>query len=501
MVKQTPAPKPATEGHASTVGGLEVRSINYVPLAERHGKVWHLWPIWFTGDAHLATIAVGVLGISLGSNLIWTAIAIVAGGAFGTFFMAFHSTQGPQLGLPQMIQSRPQFGYVGALLVFVVALISYVGFNAFNQVLAGDVAHETLNINPHYIFIPFGVLAALLALVGYDLIHKAQRYLAYLLLAALTIFTIGIIVLHPFTAADFDLGNFNRNAFLVQFFAAATYQLSWAIYVSDYSRYLPPTVGVRASFWWTFLGAWIGGFWMMLVGTFAASMFNKDNVVSSVIQAGDAIFGGFGTILIVLAFLGLLTITGLNFYGASLTLLSAYDSIKPLKATLNTRIVALVVVAVSATTIAYLASGNFITTFGTFIHFLGLLFAPWTAINLIDFYYVRKTHYSIRAIFEPHGGIYGRWNWRGLLAYGLGFISMIPFTASASYEGPVAKALGGADISMIIGLLVGGAVYLLAYRSFDLEAERLAVDKADIGLDPDAPNGIPYAAVPHGKRK
>ena len=333
------------------------------------------------------------------------------------------------------------------------------------------------------------------------LIHKAQRYLAYLLIAALTIFTIGVIVLRPFTAADFDLGTFNRNAFLVQFFAAATYQLSWAIYVSDYSRYLPPTVGVRASFWWTFLGAWIGGFWMMLVGTVAASMFNLDNVVLSVIQAGDAIFGGFGTILIVLAFLGLLTITGLNFYGASLTLLSAYDSIKPLKATLNTRIVALVVVAVSATTIAYLASGNFITTFGTFIHFLGLLFAPWTAINLIDFYFVRKTHYSIRAIFEPHGGIYGRWNWRGLLAYGLGFLSMIPFTASAHYQGTFAKALGGADISMIVGLLVGGAVYLLAYRSFDLEAERLAVDKADVGLDPDAPNGIPYAAVPHGKRK
>ena len=54
---------------------------------------------------------------------------------------------------------------------------------------------------------------------------------------------------------------------------------------------------------------------------------------------------------------------------------------------------------------------------------------------------------------------------------------------------------------MIIGLLVGGGVYLLAYRSFDLEAERLAVDKADVGLDPDAPNGIPYAAVPHGTRK
>ena len=97
--------------------GIESHSIDYVPLAERHGKVWHLWPVWFTGDAHLATLAVGVLGITLGTNLFWTAVAIVLGCALGTFFMAFHSTQGPQLGLPQMIQSRPQFGYLGALLV------------------------------------------------------------------------------------------------------------------------------------------------------------------------------------------------------------------------------------------------------------------------------------------------------------------------------------------------------------------------------------------------
>jgi NCS1 family nucleobase:cation symporter-1 len=28
-------------------------------------------------------------------------------------------------------------------------------------------------------------------------------------------------------------------------------------------------------------------------------------------------------------------------------------------------------------------------------------------------------HYSVREIFNPHG-MYGRWNWRGLLAYGVG---------------------------------------------------------------------------------
>src|SRR5207237_6759906 len=106
---------------------IEKRSIDYVPLAERHGKVWHLWPVWFSGDAHLATLAVGVLGISLGGNLLWTAVAVVAGCLLGTFFMAFHSTQGPQLGLPQMIQSRPQFGYRGALLVGAAALVAYLG--------------------------------------------------------------------------------------------------------------------------------------------------------------------------------------------------------------------------------------------------------------------------------------------------------------------------------------------------------------------------------------
>src|ERR1700747_1585469 len=121
---------------------IETRSIDYVPLAERHGKVWHLWPIWFSGDAHLATLVVGVLGIGLGGKLLGTARAVSAGCALGTFFMAFHSTQGPQLGLPQMIQSRPQFGYTGALLVWAVALVAYLGYNAFNQVLAAQALHQ-----------------------------------------------------------------------------------------------------------------------------------------------------------------------------------------------------------------------------------------------------------------------------------------------------------------------------------------------------------------------
>jgi len=126
---------------------IETRSIDYVPLAERHGKVWHLWPVWFSGDAHLATLAVGVLGITLGGNLLWTAVAVVAGCLLGTFFMAFHSTQGAA-GPAQMIQSRPQFGYSGALLVW-RSPCAYIGYNAFNQVLAAQALHQlSASISP-----------------------------------------------------------------------------------------------------------------------------------------------------------------------------------------------------------------------------------------------------------------------------------------------------------------------------------------------------------------
>src|ERR1700735_620173 len=172
---------------------IEKRSIDYVPLAERHGKVWHLWPVWFSGDAHLATLAVGILGITLGGNLLWTAIAVIAGCALGTFFMAFHSTQGPQRGLPQMIQSRPQFGYTGALLVWAVALVAFIGFNAFNQVLAAQTIHEaspSISDHSRIVMVGFGVLATLLAICGYHVIHVSQRVFAYLMIAALIVFTI-----------------------------------------------------------------------------------------------------------------------------------------------------------------------------------------------------------------------------------------------------------------------------------------------------------------------
>jgi purine-cytosine permease-like protein len=80
-------------------------------------------------------------------------------------------------------------------------------------------------------------------------------------------------------------------------------------------------------------------------------------------------------------------------------------------------------------------------------------------------------------------GLYGRWNWRGLVSYAVGFAAMIPFFKTALYVGPVAEALGKADISMLIGLPVSAAIYLWLCRDLDLAAEQEQIAVLDRNLE------------------
>jgi NCS1 family nucleobase:cation symporter-1 len=316
---------------------------------------------------------------------------------------------------------------------------------------------------------------------GYDLIHRAQRWVAYLLIAVLLVFSIAVMVEAP-PPLSLQRKAFQAVAFLAQFFAAAAYQLSWSMYVSDYSRYLPKQVKVSESFWWTYLGALIGGAWMMLVGTVVAAKFPALEIAEAARTVADGVLPGFGKPLLLSALVGLLTTTSLNFYGASLTLLSVMNSLKPARPTLTARLLTLLIAAVIAIGLALAASQNAVAKFGEFLAVLLYLFTPWTAINLVDFYWVRKGHYSVREIFNPHG-MYGRWSWRGLLAYGIGFVCMVPFFNTGLYQGPVAVALGGADIAMLVGLPVSALVYVLACRSLDLDEDRRLAELADRSLD------------------
>src|SRR6476661_4564476 len=290
-------------------------------------------------NAQIATLAVELISNSSGGNLLWSLIAIVSGTLIGTFFMAFHSAQGPQLGLPQMIQSRPQFGYVGALLVWLFAYLQYAGFNVFNTILAGQAGHTTIHFDEKAGIVVATVAAVVIALIGYDFIHRVEQWLTYTFLLIFGVFTVGAIVTLHLPADALSLSKFELTPFLTQFGVTAGYQISWAIYVSDYSRYLPPDVTVRKTFWWTYWGSGLGAIWLMGVGALLAAWAGKSfDTVASIGKAADGIFNGFGTIVLLFSALGLIAVTALNLYGGSLTAISALDSFRRVRPTLGVRV-------------------------------------------------------------------------------------------------------------------------------------------------------------------
>jgi len=83
---------------------------------------------------------------------------------------------------------------------------------------------------------------------------------------------------------------------------------------------------------------------------------------------------------------------------------------------------------------------------------------PWSAINLVDYYWVRKERYNIAQLFLRDGE-YGRFNKGAFLAYAIGVLIQIPFMNSSLYVGPIADLLGGAEIAWLIGLVVAGGLY------------------------------------------
>ncbi len=240
------------------------------------------------------------------------------------------------------------------------------------------------------------VVAVAVAVVGYDFIHRMEQGLTYLFLLIFGVFTVGAIVTLHLPHGMLSISNFKLAPFLTQFGVTAGYQISWAIYVSDYSRYLPPDVTVRRTFIWTYWGSGLGAIWLMGLGALlAAATGGAAEIVSAINHAANGVFNGFGTVVLLFAALGLISVTALNLYGGSLTLISGIDSLKRVRPTLAVRLITISFTAALSLIAALLSSASFLTNFNNFLLLILYLFIPWTAVNLIDYYIVRRGHYAV----------------------------------------------------------------------------------------------------------
>ncbi len=462
---------------------IESRSIDYVPLGERGGRLSDQSTIWFAGSAHLLSLATGAIGIGLGLNLIWTLIALAIGTFLGTVPVSAHATQGPHLGLPQMVQSRPQFGRYGALFIWAMAIIVYWGYIVLGGNLLGATASELgWGAAPAWAIVT-GLIAVALAIFGYHWLHVAQRVITVALVAVLLVYVIGLSVGGHFPAGTFTLsGTFALAPFMVVVSSATAYQLSWAFFVSDYSRYMPPGTSKPAIIAWTSLGLYFGVFSFEAVGAICAVLLPDAGIIAGLSATGDYVFSGLGSIMLVVGGLGLLGLMGMCVYGGSLTLITALDSIRSVQPTRGIRVVTIAIIGISATAAGALLPEDFLnTSFTTILAVLAYLMAPWTSVNLTDFFLVRRGHYSVQEMFR-RDGIYGLWNVRGITAYLLTFAIMVPFMYLSFFEGPMARLLG-VDIAFFVGIPVGCLIYWALCRNLDLAAERAVIADADRDLE------------------
>ena len=465
---------------------IEQHSIDYIPKSERHGKVWHQGPFWFTGNFVLPTLITGFLGPSLGLSVWYSVLAILLGACFGTFFMAFHANQGPRMGLPQMIQSRAQFGSRGAIVPFAATVFVYVGFLVFDTILA---TQGIALIAPDSKILWYPLLIALsiiIAVVGHDLLHFVQRWLTYILVVVFAIITVTAIIYFSTAPiapdAPVATSGWNTVAFLVQFSIAAGYNISYAVYVSDYTRYLPANVSAPKLITSVYAGAALSAVWLMSLGAILASYIPAADPILALKQIGDVLFPGFGTITVLLSVLALISIMGVNAYGAMLTGASAVDGFKSVRPTVRLRVIGLTVVGLVSLFIALVIPDNYVGSFNSFVLLMLYFLVPWTAVNLVDFYFVRRGKYAIAEILKPNG-LYGRWAWRGVVAYSVGFIVMIPFFSVSFFVGPIAQLLGGSDFSFAVGLVVSGGLYMIFSRTINHEAEEKARVASDLELE------------------
>ena len=375
--------------------------------------------------------------------------------------MAAHSAQGPHLGVPQMVQSRAQFGVIGAGLPLVAVVLTYTLYIAANGLLVEAPLGQLLGLGPAEALLLFGAATLLIAFVGYELIHRMGAILAVVSGLLFLVAAVRIAGVPAAPAAASPHGDFAGPMFMLALTQAAAWTLSFGPYVADYSRYLPDTVRTRSTFWATGLGCFLGSTLIMALGVLIGRHFptRTEDPAGAVVD----IIGHWQPLVQWLIVIGVLEGNVMNVYSAYMSSATIFSGLrqmqrigKPVKFGVMAALIAL------ATLVALLAQNAIETYLGDILNVMIYLLAPWSAINLADYYLVRRGRYCIPDLFRRDGQ-YGSLRWHTIAIYLAAVAVQAPFMSLSFFKGAVAERIG-ADLAWLPGLLVPGLLYIVVER-------------------------------------
>jgi len=454
---------------------IEVNSIQPIPDNQRHGTVGQQWRLWYACNANFFCIVLGSFAVLLGLNLFWAIVAIVLGSVIGGVLTALHAVQGPRLGVPQMVQSRGQFGFYFGVVLFLMGILLDVGYMGGGLVVGGQSLQEAVPGLPIEAWIViFAVPAVVLAVWGYRLIHAVQPYLV-VIMTGVWIAMVGLIIASGDHLAK-GMGGTHLASFPVFLVVLGLFfmnQLSWAIYVSDYSRYMPKDTSGPRIFTAVAVGTTVStvafcalGAWVAAIAPTAAS---PVTVIASVA----------GKWVLWFSALSLIAGAGMNAYTGMLSWEAVRSTWQRVGLSRVTRVIGVLLISAVALLLALLGWRSFVTTFSNFLDVLLFVFVPWSLINLVDFYLVQHEHYDVASFYTARGK-YGGWRWVAVVPYLVAVGAELLFVDQTDLKGPLVNALGGADISWIVGGVVAAVGYLIAVRITGHRAELTAEQPAEV---------------------
>ena len=469
-----------TTADHSPVMAIESSTIQPIPEDQRHGTNRDMFTIWFGTNIMILAIVTGALSTTLFGQPAWSAaLAIVVGNLFGAIFMALHSAQGPRLGVPQMVQTKGQFGAYGAVLIVLIVVCMYLGFFISILVFGGESLASVLpGVGPKGGIVLIAVVSLAATIWGYTLIHAYARIMTYVSGVVLAMAFIWAFFVNPVPADFLHTDGATLAGFMTTVGVAAVWQIAYAPYVSDYSRYLPAKTGAKPAFWMSYWGTTIGSILPMFLGAGIGLLFPDENPVTALTHATAGI-----SVLVVTVFsIGVAATNAMNLYcGTLCTITIAQTFIPRFVARGRERALIASGLVTFALIVALAMGSDFVATYNNFLVLLLGSLIPWTAVNLVDFYLVRHGDYAVEDFYKRDGGRYGLFNWPAVLCYLVGVAVQLPFMIiGTAYTGPFAEMLGFTDISFIVGLAVVSPLYYFTATSLARRKQQPVVARAEV---------------------
>jgi len=465
-MKRTGKHVPHKESPGKVLRALsDQKGIGHIAEDQRHGREIDQFTMRFSPVIYLAPVVLAAAGIPLGLGLSGSISAILAGNFLGSIATAACATMGPRLGMPQVAMTRSAFGYVGNYLPAFLGILLFVGYFSLGTALGAKSLASLIDLPYAPVVLIVSAASVLIAIFGYHFVQLLGRWITRVSIVVFAVVSIFLLVHGVGTGAQAKLsGGGYLLVWLLEFTVVFSYTVSWTIYASDYSRYLPADSKFLKMLGWAFAGTFLSTSWMMILGAALATL-----------ASGADVLAGFAAVLpvsvlkiVLITFvIGALSHNAVNLYSGSMASLTCD---LPLK-----RATVVLLGGVFGSVLALFFGGTgFQQALNTFLVLVSYFTLPWLAILCVDFFWNRGggRRYPEPAQFYRRHGVFKGARWQALVSFFAGVIVSVPFMATDAYTGPIGHRLGGVDFSYFISFAAAATLFrLLRAAGSEVESE------------------------------